>query len=227
MSPISNDKLLKLIIELTSKVDKLSNIVTYQTQLIQELKTDNTNLNNLIHSEFNINKEIIQKLPIKQINNTLIKLDKEIEDNNNNIIIFTNLNKEDKTEYTNKENVINFINSKLNTELVEESIIDIQVYNNKDNSSEELKSNKYFIKLDNQKSVINILKNKLKLKDTDYYINKKHSTNINNLFYNTRQLLKSKQITNTWVYNNNVYISTDKTNKIIITDITQLSYYNK
>ena len=27
--------------------------------------------------------------------------------------------------------------------------------------------------------------------------------------------------------NNNVYISTDKTNKIIITDITQLSYYNK
>ena len=84
--------------------------------------------------------------------------------------------------------------------MVEESIIDIQVYNNKDNSSEELKSNKYFIKLDNQKSVINILKyNKLKLKDTDYYINKKHSTNINNLFYNTRQLLKSKQITNTWV----------------------------
>ena len=227
MSPISNDTLLKLITELTSKVDNLSNIVTYQTQLIQELKTDNTNLNNLIHSEFNINKEIIQKLPIKQINNTLIKLDKEIEDNNNNIIIFTNLNKEDKTEYTNKDNVINFINSKLNTELVEESIIDIQVYNNKDNSSEELKSNKYFIKLDNQKSVINILKNKLKLKDTDYYINKKHSTNINNLFYNTRQLLKSKQITNTWVYNNNVYISTDKTNKIIITDITQLSYYNK
>ena len=227
MSPISNDKLLKLITELTSKVDKLSNIVTYQTQLIQELKTDNTNLNNLIHSEFNINKEIIQKLPIKQINNTLIKLDKEIEDNNNNIIIFTNLNKEDNTEYSNKDNVINFINSKLNTELVEESIIDIQVYNNKDNSSEELKSNKYFIKLDNQKSVINILKNKVKLKDTDYYINKKHSTNINKLFYNTRQLLKSKQITNTWVYNNNVYISTDKTNKIIITDITQLSYYNK
>ena len=46
MSPISNDKLLKLITELTSKVDKLSNIVTYQTQLIQELKINNTNLNN-------------------------------------------------------------------------------------------------------------------------------------------------------------------------------------
>ena len=74
MSPISNDKLLKCITELTSKVDNLSNIVTYQTQLIQELKTDNTNLNNLIYSEFNLNKEIIQKLPIKQINNTLIKI---------------------------------------------------------------------------------------------------------------------------------------------------------
>ena len=130
MSPISNDNLLKCITELTSKVDNLSNIVTYQTKLIQELKTDNTNLNNLIHSECNLNKEIIQKLPIKQINNTLIKLDRDIEDNNNNNIIFTNLNKENKTEYsTNKDNFINFINSKLNTELVEESIIDIQVGN--------------------------------------------------------------------------------------------------
>ena len=93
MSPISNDKLLKFITELTSKVDNLSNIVTYQTKLIQELKTDNTNLNNVIHSEFNFNKEIIQKLHIKQIYNTLIKLDIDIEDNNNNIIIFTNLKK--------------------------------------------------------------------------------------------------------------------------------------
>ena len=38
--------------------------------------------------------------------------------------------------YTNKDNFINYINSKLNKELVEESIIDTQVYNNKDNSSE-------------------------------------------------------------------------------------------
>ena len=74
MSPISNKKSLKLITELTSKVDKLY-----------------------------------------KLNNTLLKLDKDIEDNNNNIIIFTNLNKDDKTEYTNKDNVIHFINSKLNT----------------------------------------------------------------------------------------------------------------
>ena len=87
MSTISNDKLLKCITGLTSKVDNLSNIVIYQTKLIKELNTDNINLNNLIHSEFNLNKEIIQKLPIKQIINTLIK----------SIYI-----------------VINFINSKLN-----------------------------------------------------------------------------------------------------------------
>ena len=87
MSPISNDKLLKCITD-----------------------THNTNLNNLIHSEYNLNKEIIQKLPIKQINNILINLDRDIEDNNNNIIIFTNLNKEDNTEYINKDNIINFIN---------------------------------------------------------------------------------------------------------------------
>ena len=33
MSPLSNDKLLKCITELTSKVDDLSNIVTCQTKL--------------------------------------------------------------------------------------------------------------------------------------------------------------------------------------------------
>ena len=41
--------MLKYINELTSKVDKLSDIVTYQTTLIQELKTDNNNLINLIN----------------------------------------------------------------------------------------------------------------------------------------------------------------------------------
>ena len=45
------------------------------------------------------------------------------------------------------------------------------------------------------------------VKYTNYYINKKRSTNTNNVFYNTRQLVKFTKITNTWVYNNNVYIS--------------------
>ena len=52
MSPISIVKILKYINELTSKVDKLSDIVTYQTKLIQELKTDNNNQKNLINTEF-------------------------------------------------------------------------------------------------------------------------------------------------------------------------------
>ena len=52
MSPISNVKILKYIHKLTSKVDKLSDIVTYQTKLIQELKTDNNNLINLINTDF-------------------------------------------------------------------------------------------------------------------------------------------------------------------------------
>ena len=52
MSPISNVKIIKYINELTSKVEKLSDIVTYQTKLIQELKTDNSNLINLINTEF-------------------------------------------------------------------------------------------------------------------------------------------------------------------------------
>ena len=58
MSPISNVKIIKYINELTSKVEKLSDIVTYQTKLIQELKTDNSNLINLINTEF---KKIVKQ----------------------------------------------------------------------------------------------------------------------------------------------------------------------
>ena len=58
--------------------------------------------------------------------------------------------------------------------------------------------------------MVNILKKKLLLINTNYYLNKKHPNNINNIFYKTRQLVKSKKITNTWVFNNKVYISTDK-----------------
>ena len=47
MSPISNDKLLKLITDLTSKVNSLTDIVKYQTNLIQELKADNAQITNL------------------------------------------------------------------------------------------------------------------------------------------------------------------------------------
>ena len=89
MSPISNVKIIKYINELTSKVEKLSDIVTYQTTLIQELKTDNNNISNLINTEFKKNSDTIQKLPLKQITNSLIKLDNNINDNTSKTIILT------------------------------------------------------------------------------------------------------------------------------------------
>ena len=75
--------------------------------------------------------------------------------------------------------------------------------------------------------MVNILKKKILLINTNYYLNKKHPNNINNIFYKTRQLVKSNKITNTWVFNNKVYISTEKKNKIVITDTTQLTYYTE
>ena len=230
MSPISNVKIIKYINELTSKVEKLSDIVTYQTKLIQELKTDNSNLINLINTEFKKNSETIQKLPLKQITNSLIKLDNNINDNTSNTIILTNNNTEDTTSYESEDNIIKFLKSKLDIELEKGTIINITKSNTEDiniKSSDTVQSDKYFITLDNHKSMVNILKKKLLLINTNYYLNKKHPNNINNIFYKTRQLLKSKKITNTWVFNNKVYISTDKKNKIVITDTTQLTYYTE
>ena len=229
MSPISNVRIIKYINELTSKVEKLSDIVTYQTKLIQELKTDNSNLINFINTEFKKNSETIQKLPLKQITKSLIKLDNNINDNTSNTIILTNNNKEDTTPYENEDNIIKFLKSKLDIELEKGTIINITKSNTEDTnikSSDTVQSVKYFITLDNHKSMVNILKKKLLLINTNYYLNKKHPNNINNIFYKTRQLVKSKKITNTWVFNK-VYISTDKKNKIVITDTTQLTYYTE
>ena len=53
-------------------------------------------------------------------------------------------------------------------------------------SSVTVQSDTYFITLDNHKSMLDILKNKLLLKNTNY-LNKKHLNNIDNIFYKTRQ----------------------------------------
>ena len=161
MSPISNVKIIKYINELTSKVEKLSDIVTYQTKLIQELKTDNSNLINLINTEFKKNSETIQKLPLKQITNSLIKLDNNINDNTSNTIILTNNNKEDTTSYESEDNIIKCLKSKLDIELEKGTIINITKSNIEDTnikSSDTVQSDKYFITLDNHKSMVNILK---------------------------------------------------------------------
>ena len=41
--------------------------------------------------------------------------------------------------------------------------------------------------------MLDIIKNKLLLTNTNYYLNKKHPNNINNIFYKTRQLVKNKE----------------------------------
>ena len=81
MSPLSNDKLISLF---NSKVDNLTEIVTFQTNVIQELKRDNERLGEVVKSELSKNSESIKVLPA-QIHNI-----SELENNsdNNNGIIF-------------------------------------------------------------------------------------------------------------------------------------------
>ena len=152
MSPISNDKLLKPITDLTSKVSSLNDIVKYQTNLIQELKADNTKITNLINTEFKNNKDTLGKLQlIKQLTRSLNKLD---NDNNDNILILTNFNKDDHLDYQNKDNLINFLNSKLDYELNKESIVNINKFNNNSHTNKNTSDNtqtddKYFIKFTN------------------------------------------------------------------------------
>ena len=51
MAPLSNEKLISLFNNLTSKVDKLTGIVNFQTSLIQDLKRDNERLGEVVKSE--------------------------------------------------------------------------------------------------------------------------------------------------------------------------------
>ena len=124
MSPISNDKLFKIISDLSNKVEKLTDIVKYQTTLIQELKTDNININKLLNTEFKQNKDILKELPIKQLTKSLNKLGND----NSSTLIFTNFNKQDNIDYVDKDNLINFINKNLEYTLNKESIVNISKY---------------------------------------------------------------------------------------------------
>ena len=174
MSPISNDKLFKIISDLSNKVEKLTDIVKYQTTLIQELKTDNININKLLNTEFKQNKDILKELPIKQLTKSLNKLGND----NSSTLIFTNFNKQDNIDYVDKDNLINFINKNLEYTLNKESIVNISKYTNasslpneNDTNNITSKPDKYFIKLIDQNLTIDILKNKSKLSNSNYYIN--------------------------------------------------------
>ena len=148
MSPISNDTLLKLITALSNKVDSLSDIIKIQTNLIEDLKTDNIKLNILINKEFKQNNERLLELPIKQIAKSLIKIDND----NDNTLILNNYNENDKVDYTNKSNLVDFFNNKLNIKIKNKSITHINKY---------IKPNKTDISNNNnnKKPISNILLN--------------------------------------------------------------------
>ena len=86
---------------MTSNVSSLTDIVKYQTNLIQELKADNTKITNIINTQFKNNKDNLGELPIKNLTRSLNKLDNE---NNNTILILTNLNTSDHLDYQKKIN---------------------------------------------------------------------------------------------------------------------------
>ena len=225
MSPISNDKLLKLITALSNKVDSLSDIIKIQTNLIEDLNTDSIKLNTLINKEFKQNNERLLVLPIKQIAKSLIKLDND----NDNTLILNNFNENDTVDYTNKSNLVDFFNNKLNIKNKLITHINKYIKPNKtdfsNNNNNKKPIAKYFIKFDNRDILLDILKNKQELVGTNYYINIKYSLETDNILYNTRKLVKSNSIVKTWVYKDKVYINidSDKNTNIHISDLSQLN----
>ena len=122
MSPFSNDKLYKLIQNLSDKINKLNDKVDYQTSIILNLTKDN-----------NIFKETIYNSQIQ--NNNSINIDtinnkiKDIENNKDiaNNIIFTNTNIDSNliTDFNNTNNFTDFINKKLDIKLSYNNILNI------------------------------------------------------------------------------------------------------
>ena len=79
-----------------------------------------------------------------------------------------------------------------------ESTVNINKFNNNSHTNKNTSDNtqtddKYVIKFTNHNIVIEILKNKLKLKDSKYYINIKQFIETTNMLYSTRHLVKSKK----------------------------------
>ena len=195
MSPISNDKLYKLIQDLSDKINKLNDKVDYQTNIILNLTKEN-----------NIFKETISNSQIK--NNNSIDIDtmtntlKDIENNKDiaNNIIFTNTNTDFnlKTDFNNTNSFTDFINKKLDTKLSYNNILNIHKLNTNNNNKSEtddvlddIECTTYIIKLDSLETKLKIFKNKNKLFDTKIYISQQLNFNTHNIFYKTRQLRKA------------------------------------
>ena len=167
MSPISNDKLYKLIQDLSDKINKLNDKVDYQTNIILNLTKEN-----------NIFKETISNSQIKNNNsidiNTITNTLKDIENDKDiaNNIIFTNTNTDFnlKTDFNNTNSFTDFINKKLDTKLSYNNILNIHKLNTNNNKKSEtddvlddIECTKYIIKLDSLETKLKIFKNKNKL----------------------------------------------------------------
>ena len=146
-----------LITELIQSINKLSDIINYQTPEIQYLKEDNRAL-----------KKEISKINTNIDNNTIVQISKidslsvKQKTDNNTILTINNDNNYTNIDYTNNDNCIELFNNKLelsidNTNTLELIILDLLIIDNLDNNSDKSnnktqlnKNNKnYIIKLDN------------------------------------------------------------------------------
>ena len=172
---------------------------------------------------------------IDTITNTL----KDIENNKDiaNNIIFTNTNTDSnlKTDFNNTNSFTDFINTKFDTKLSYNNILNIHKLNTNNNKQSEtddvlddIECTKYIIKLDSLETKLKIFKNKNKLFDTKIYISQQLTFNTDNIFCKTRQLRKAGKINKTWIYKYTVYINTNKEDLksiISINNINQLDKY--
>ena len=116
--PITNQSLYDNITVLENIINKLSDIISYQSKNIESLKDENSIIiQKCINLEKKIdNNSIIQAVKIDsiapKINNKLI---------NNNILLTTDI--EDNIDYSIKSNYVNFLKEKLDIKIEEENII--------------------------------------------------------------------------------------------------------
>ena len=118
--PITNQALYDNITILENIINKLSDIISYQSKNIESLKDENSIIiQKVINLEKKIdNNSIIQSVKIDsiapKINNKLI---------NNNILLTTDI--EDNIDYSIKSNYVNFLKEKLDIKIEEENIIKV------------------------------------------------------------------------------------------------------
>ena len=134
MSPISNEKLYKLIQDLSDKINKLNDKVDYQTTIILNLTKENNIFKETINNNQiqNNNSITITDTLTDTITDTL----KDIEKNKGiaNNIIFTNKNIDSNlTDFNNTNKFTDYINKKLDTKLSYNNILHIRKLNTNKN----------------------------------------------------------------------------------------------